>query len=111
VTPGSSWYWPTTAVGVVVLLGAALWSLRSMLTAPAASAARDEWRLSSLRGSAAASRAYASGAAARTPAPAASTSSQMPTELAPRATTSSQTPTEFAPRPEGEPGDGGPPRD
>jgi hypothetical protein len=111
VTPGSSWYWPTTAVGVVLMLGAALWSLRSMLTVPAASAAQDDWRLSSLRGASAGSRAYASGAAARTPAPAASTSSQLPTELAPRATTSSQTPTEFAPRPEGGPGDGGPSRD
>jgi hypothetical protein len=99
VTPGSSWYWSTTAVGVIVLAGLALWCLRSMLAPPARAISHDDL-LRSMRGSATGSYAFAGGGPAMrgaTPRPA--TPSQMATEPTPHRPTPSQLPTELSPPP------------
>jgi hypothetical protein len=99
VTPGSSWYWSTTAVGVVVLAGLALWCLRSMLAPPARAISRDDL-LRSMRGPVAGSHAFAGGgSAARGAMPGPAAPSQMATEPSPHRPPSSQLPTELSPPP------------
>jgi hypothetical protein len=104
--PGSSWYWPTTATGLVVLLGLAAWSVRAMLLRASAPQRPATTRLPgrTLPAAAASTARVASvpPAPPRTP-----DLSQAPTEFSPRPSDASQAPTEFSPRPGAGPGPGG----
>jgi serine/threonine-protein kinase len=102
VTPGASWYWPATAVGVVVLGGLALWCLRSMLVTPPSAVSYDEL-VRTMRASALASRTPTRAASVS---PATPADSQLVTAPSPPRGVESQTPTEYAPRPAD---DGAPP--